>query len=150
MPAPYIKRGWAGERDGGGLGIHLGRVNHYAVRSVEGFMIKRDRGDVNPGRNHVKLVGTGVEYWKLHDWNYVEDVRIQRHLAATRAKMDDLKAIGRVGAVHDTGVAWHRARAAALSQREDMAGLRSELVALSARERPFDIGKLRQPEPEPT
>lgn len=147
MPAPYIDRGWAGELDGTGLGVRLGRINHYAVRSVEGFLIKRDRGDVNPARNHAKTQGSGLEYWKLHDWNLVEDRRIQRHLPAVRARIEALKAIGEVGRLHEIGVAWHRTRSAELAEREDMAWLKAQLLQAAGAPGTLDPASLRAPEP---
>jgi hypothetical protein len=135
MPEAYIRRGWAGEIDGQGLGIRLGRINHYAVRSVESFLIKRDRGDVNPAREHAKNRDDGLSYWKLHDWNLVGDRRILRQARAVTARIADLKALPQVAALHDIGVAWHKAKAAELEARPEMAALKAEILALTAEPR---------------
>ena len=51
-------------------------MNHYAVRSVESYLMKRLRGDVNTSSFHPKMEATGQAYWKLHCYNDVEEISV--------------------------------------------------------------------------
>lgn len=61
-------------------GTHaLGYVNHYALRSLESFVVQRLRGDaVNP------LIRRDADYWTVYDRNEVEDLSIQPRAQASR------------------------------------------------------------------
>lgn len=81
------------------------RLNHYSLRSLEDFMVKRARG--LPNRKSKPLDAT---YWAERNFNVVEDARIERHSAGTRAKLDELLGHAKVRAAHDGCVERHRAK----------------------------------------
>lgn len=52
-------------------GYEVAQINHYALRSIEAFLIKKVRGRPN----HMKM-DTGLGYWNKFDHNDVEDSSI--------------------------------------------------------------------------
>ncbi|ETX28305.1 glycosyltransferase family 2 protein [Roseivivax isoporae] len=84
-------------------------LNHYALRSLESYLVKTDRGDVN--RAHRAFDAT---YWQARNDPAHEDRSIQDRLPALAAEIAALKALPGVGARHADAVAAHRARIAAL------------------------------------
>ncbi len=84
-------------------------LNHYALRSLDSFLVKNDRGDVN--REHRAFDDT---YWRDRNDAAWEDRTIQRYLPALRAEMDRLKALPGIAELHANAVAAHRARRDAL------------------------------------
>lgn len=108
---PKIYRnGW--RSNSGTVGYEWATLNHYAVRSAESFMVKRDRGRVN----HVNR-DQGLAYWFRMNHN-AEEIGPLRHpgAEAERARLlDDPQ----IRAAHLACVAAHRARISALMQRAD-------------------------------
>lgn len=85
------------------------QVNHYALRSAESFLVKRDRGRVN----HVGQE-MGLEYWNRFNLAETECDAIRRYDAQVAAWRNRLMADPDLAFMHGKSVAWHRARAAAL------------------------------------
>jgi hypothetical protein len=76
----YFKfRGWRSIRRT--IGYDWAQVNHYAVKSVESYMVRRFRGNVNAKKDKYN-----ADYWALQDRNEVEDRSALRH-AARRAEI---------------------------------------------------------------
>jgi hypothetical protein len=94
----------------------VAQVNHYALRSAESFLVKRDRGRVN----HVGQ-DMGADYWRRFDLNAVEDRAIARYAGAAAAWGARLRADGALAALHRAAVDWHRRRIAELRREPDMA-----------------------------
>ena len=90
-------------------GYDLVSVNHYAVRSAESFLVKRDRGRVN----HVQET-QDEKYWFRMNHNFEEDVSIQRIAPQVAAEKAALLALPGVAACHAHAVEWHRQRIAEL------------------------------------
>jgi len=84
-------------------------LNHYALRSLDSYLVKNDRGDVN--REHRAFDDT---YWRDRNDAAWEDRSIQRYLPALRAEMDRLKALPGIAELHANAVTAHRARRDAL------------------------------------
>jgi hypothetical protein len=101
-------------------------LNHYALRSLDSYLVKNDRGDVN--RENRVFDDT---YWRERNDPAWEDTSIQRHLPAVTAKMDRLKAQGNIGALHEACVTAHIARRDALLEQEDYRKMRAQLRAAS-------------------
>jgi hypothetical protein len=100
-------KGW---RSGtGDIGYDLIQLNHYALRSAESFLIKRQRGRAL----HVDR-SIGLSYWIRMDWSDAVDVTIQRNLPRLKAEMARLMADDRLAALHRASLDWHRAKAAEL------------------------------------
>ncbi|MBU2963380.1 glycosyltransferase family 2 protein [Citreicella sp. C3M06] len=98
-------------------------LNHYALRSLDSYLVKNDRGDVNrDGR------AFDDSYWRERNDPAWEDLSIRRYLPALTEALDEMKT--HVGALHDACVAAHRARAAELAQDPHYAALRKHLQGL--------------------
>lgn len=104
MGREVVKTGWRNSRRS--IGYDLVQLNHYALRSAESYLIKRQRGRAL----HVDR-SIGLNYWIRMDWCDVRDLTIQRNLPRLRAEYDRLKADPAVAALHAAGVRWHRAKA---------------------------------------
>lgn len=103
MPKKDYRNGWRSTTDT--IGYNLVSLNHYAVRSTESFLVKRDRGRVN----HVDR-DQGSAYWFRMNHNTTEDHSIQRMIPALQAEWDMLIADPKIKASHDYCVARHRAK----------------------------------------
>jgi hypothetical protein len=110
----FEHQGWAFLGTGQGYGDRLARMNHYAVRSIESFMMKRMRGDVNTTTFHEKMEASGETYWRLHCWNNVENHSLARRSSDLAAGVDKLKADIALARLHQQAVAYHKDRIAAL------------------------------------
>jgi hypothetical protein len=89
------------------LGHPGGRIqlNHYALRSAESFLIKRDRG--LPNRKEASL---DLGYWVGRNFNSETDVSMAPWQDALGAEIGSLRALPNVAALEAQSVAWHRAR----------------------------------------
>ena len=69
----YFKfRGWRSIRRT--VGFDWAQMNHYAVKSIDSYAIRKLRGNVNNKANKYN-----ADYWSLQDRNEVPDTRILRH-----------------------------------------------------------------------
>jgi len=86
----------------------LAQVNHYALQSVESFVLKADRGRaVHAGD------ALGVDYWVERNWNQIDDLSIGVYRARTdamRAQFSD----ERLKELVDKAVNWRHKRFAEL------------------------------------
>jgi hypothetical protein len=121
MPREMFRNGWRSTTDT--YGYDMVSLNHYAVRSAESFLVKRDRGRVN----HVDR-DQGMNYWFRMNFNMVEDRSIQRMIPPARAEYDRLMADREIAAAHHAAVAAHRAKIAELKARPDQAAFYAELT----------------------
>ena len=103
----FVQADWSGAQ-----------VNHYALRSGESFLVKRDRGRVNHTGQDM-----GLDYWDRFDRGQVPCGLIRRYDAAAADWRARLMADADLGPLHAQAVAWHRARAAELAARPDWAPL---------------------------
>ena len=104
MTREVAKNGWRNSKKS--IGYDLLQLNHYALRSAESFLIKRQRGRAL----HVDR-SIGLNYWIRMDWSDFRDITIKRNLPRLRAEFDDLLRDARLSELHRTGLAWHRAKA---------------------------------------
>lgn len=86
-------------------GRDLATLNHYALRSLDSYLVKNDRGDVN--REHRAFDDT---YWRERNDPAWEDKSIQRYLPDLKAALAEMKADAEIGALHQETVALHKAR----------------------------------------
>lgn len=121
MPPGMLRNGWRSTTST--YGYDWVQLNHYAVRSVESFLVKRDRGRVN----HVDR-DQGKNYWFRMNHNLDADASIQRMLPALEAEMARLLADPDIRAAHEHSVACHRAKIAELMARPDQRELHDELT----------------------
>lgn len=99
-------------------GYDLVTLNHYAVRSAESFLVKRERGRVN----HTSRA-QGTAYWFRMNHNAVAAPSIRRHYARVAAQKASLLALPGVAEAHEAAVGWHKTRIAALKELPDYAAL---------------------------
>jgi hypothetical protein len=105
-------------------GYDLVTLNHYAVRSAESFLVKRDRGRVN----HVHEAQDEA-YWFRMNHNVEEDLTIQR-LAPKVAKIKaGLLSLPGVAQTHAEAVAWHKKRIKALKEQPDMGAFYAQITS---------------------
>lgn len=121
MPERIYRNGWRSSLST--YGYDWVQLNHYAVRSAESFLVKRDRGRVN----HVDR-DQGLSYWFRMNHNAVEDRSIRRMIPAARAEFDRLMADPGIRAGHAAAVAAHRAKIDELHARPDYAAFYDELT----------------------
>lgn len=102
------------------------QVNHYALRSMDSFLIKRARGRANHS-HHV----LGMDYWQRFNHNDVQDTSITRYKQSASALAAELKSDPVLKDLHEQSVDWHKRKAASLKMDPEMdelvAGLRAAL-----------------------
>lgn len=121
MPREMLRNGWRSTLDT--YGYDWVQLNHYAVRSAESFLVKRDRGRVN----HVDR-DQGLNYWFRMNHNRDQDRSIQRMIPRLRAEFDRLLADPDIRAAHLAAVAAHRTRIAELRATETYERFYAELT----------------------
>lgn len=122
MPIAMLRNGWRSTT--ATYGYDLVSLNHYAVRSAESFLVKRDRGRVN----HVDR-DQGLNYWFRMNFNADQDRSIQRMIPALQIEYDRLLADPGIRAAHDHCVACHRARITELRATTEAAAFYAELTS---------------------
>lgn len=103
IPKDMFRNAWRSTTET--YGYDLVQLNHYAVRSAESFLVKRDRGRVN----HVDR-DQGLSYWFRMNNNAEPNYDIQPMVARLRAEMDRMLADPDIAAAHADCVARHRAK----------------------------------------
>ena len=121
MPREMYRNGWRSSMST--YGYDLVQLNHYAVRSAESFLVKRDRGRVN----HVDR-DQGLSYWFRMNNNAEEERSIQRMIPALEAEMARLLADPDIAAAHEHSCRKHREKIEELKARDDMLALFKELT----------------------
>ncbi len=122
MPREMFRNGWRSSLET--YGYDWVQLNHYAVRSAESFLVKRDRGRVN----HVDR-DQGLNYWFRMNFNAVQDRSIQRMIPSARAEFDRLMADPDIAAAHHAAVAAHRIRIADLRATAAATAFYAELTS---------------------
>lgn len=123
MPQRYMTSGWRSSLES--RGYDLVTLNHYAVRSLDSFLVKRDRGRTN----HVKR-DQGITYWNIHNRNDEQDNSIICRLDRARAVKDTLL-LTHPGLfdLHLRSVEWHEAKIAELKSHDQFRILWEKLAA---------------------
>jgi hypothetical protein len=121
----YFKfRGWRSIRRT--VGYDWAQMNHYAVKSVEAYAIRRFRGNVNDKKDKYS-----AEYWALQDRNEVEDRAILRHAPRRAAIMEALLSDPVLSELHHAALDRVEARLDAFRRTGDYADLRRSLAEAS-------------------
>jgi hypothetical protein len=98
-------------------------LNHYALRSLDSYLVKTDRGDVN--RENREFDDT---YWRERNDPAWHDDSILRYLPGLESGLAELKQHPEIAALHEEAVALHRARRDALLDRPDCRAMRQHLL----------------------
>lgn len=121
MPRSMFRNGWRSTLQT--YGYDWVSLNHYAVRSAESFLVKRDRGRVN----HVDR-DQGLNYWFRMNHNLQEDRSIQRMVPLLQAEYDRLLSDPEVRAIHEASVLAHRVKISELRATENYEQFYGELT----------------------
>ncbi|MFT7593257.1 MAG: hypothetical protein ACI8R4_000570 [Paracoccaceae bacterium] len=97
-------------------------LNHYALRSLDSYLVKNDRGDVN--RENRAFDDT---YWRERNDPAFEDLSIARYLPDLKAALDKLKSDPEIAALHDEAVALHMTKRDELLGQKDYRQMRAQL-----------------------
>jgi hypothetical protein len=97
-------------------------LNHYALRSLDSYLVKNDRGDVN--RENRAFDDT---YWRERNDIAHEDRSILRYLPALEAEIARLKVLPGIAALHDEACELHRAKRDALLALPEYRAMRDQL-----------------------
>ncbi|WP_319824162.1 glycosyltransferase family 2 protein [Thalassovita sp.] len=127
MTGEALKNGWRSSKKS--VGYDLIQLNHYALRSAESFLVKRQRGRAL----HVDR-SIGLNYWIRMDWNDHRDITIQRNIPRVRAELDRLMQDDTLRALHKAGLAWHRAKAEELHAMPEFQELYDQALAVKLTE----------------
>jgi len=101
-------------------------LNHYALRSLDSYLVKNDRGDVN--RENRAFDDT---YWRERNDPAFEDTSILRYLPKLEKALADLKSDPEIKALHDEACALHRAKRDDLLARQAYQDMRDQLLNAS-------------------
>lgn len=123
MPEAYFDQGWTAHPT---FSHAFARLHHYAVRSVDSFLVKRDRGRTN----HIDR-DQGVAYWSDMNLNIEQDASLVPMAERTRREFDALMADPEIARLHAEACAWHRAKIAALKANDDWAALHQLLQVIN-------------------
>lgn len=127
MTGEAIKNGWRSSKKS--IGYDLVQLNHYALRSAESYLVKRQRGRaLHVDRN------IGINYWIRMDWCDHRDITIKRNLPRLRAELDRLKADPVLKEWHAKAFEWHRAKAAELHGMPEFEELYQQALTLKLTE----------------
>ncbi len=109
MPEKYVSEGWRSSKHS--WGYELVTLNHYAVRSVESFLVKRDRGRTN----HVSRP-QGIEYWNVFNRNDETDTSIEPRWQKAAPLSEVFRRDPELAALHKKAVDWHKTRISELKK----------------------------------
>ena len=122
MPEAYLSSRWSAHRR---FSHQFARLHHYAVRSIDSFLVKRDRGRTN----HINA-DQGLDYWRVMNTNFEHDDSILARLPAAREVYDGLIADKMLASLHEAACDWHivkigdlKARVGWLTYRDDLANI---------------------------
>ena len=101
-------------------------LNHYALRSLDSYLVKSDRGDVN--RDHRFFDDT---YWRERNDPAWEDRSILRLLPRLKDEVENLKKYPEIKQLHDKSVALHQAKRDQLLELPHFQELQKKLRAAS-------------------
>ncbi|WP_299148477.1 glycosyltransferase family 2 protein [uncultured Tateyamaria sp.] len=101
-------------------------LNHYALRSLDSYLVKNDRGDVN--RENRAFDDT---YWRERNDPAWEDTSIQRYLPDLNKALTELKKDKDIKGLHDACVKAHIAKRDELLKQESYREMRAQLRAAS-------------------
>ncbi|NKX43561.1 glycosyltransferase family 2 protein [Roseibacterium sp. KMU-115] len=121
----YFKfRGWRSIRRT--VGYDWAQMNHYAVKSIDSYAVRKFRGNVNN-----KADKYNADYWSLQDRNEVEDRSILRHAPARARIMAELLTDPVLNRLHHAALERVEARLAQFRDTDAYRALRDGLIEAS-------------------
>lgn len=128
---PDLYKGTLKSTKGAHSGSDLVQLNHYALRSMENFLVKTERGDAN--RAVDDEVKYWRQYWNQYDDNLVQDTTIQTWVADVQDAIADMLKDEKLAQLHAASVQWHRDKIAALRKVEPQQTILKQIKQLHAR-----------------
>jgi predicted O-methyltransferase YrrM len=108
--------------------IHFGyttaQVNHYAVRTIDAFLLKRERGDVNFMKERLEEA-----YWTRWCQGGEKDTSILKLANEVKAEIERLRCDPVVNALHEAGGRVHRQKLDELLKRPEVRALKRRLLS---------------------
>ncbi len=104
----------------------MATLNHYALRSLDSYLVKNDRGDVN--RENRAFDDT---YWRERNDPAWEDLSIQRYLPGLKKALAELKKDKEIKTLHDEAVTLHIAKRDELLAQPAYQAMQAQLRAAS-------------------
>lgn len=98
-------------------------LNHYALRSLDSYVVKADRGDVN--REHRDFED---DYWVQRNDDSHTDDRILKYMEPLKQEIARLKSLDGIAEWHDRAVAAHKTRYQELMEFPQYRALRERLL----------------------
>lgn len=127
MTSEAIRNGWRSSKKS--IGYDLIQLNHYALRSADSYLIKRQRGRaLHVDRN------IGINYWIRMDWSVHRDVTIKRNVPRLREEYDRLLDDPVLKQWHEKAFEWHRAKADELHGMPEFEDLYQQALTLKLTE----------------
>ncbi|MEQ9258478.1 MAG: glycosyltransferase family 2 protein, partial [Roseovarius sp.] len=123
MPDLYYETGWAAYP---GFTHDFARLNHYAVRTIDSFLVKKHRGRTN----HIDSV-QGADYFADMSLNMEKDSSMLPTVERTREEFDRLLQDAELKRLHKAACAWHRAKIAELKADPEWARLHDYLQTIN-------------------
>ena len=116
-------------------GAHSGgdlvQLNHYALRSMENFLVKTQRGDAN--RRVEEEVKYWRQYWNQYDDNLVEDDGMQAWVPEVTKNVADLLKDDALARAHTASVQWHKDTIARLRATDPQKTILKQIKQLHTR-----------------
>lgn len=101
-------------------------LNHYALRSLDSYLVKNDRGDVN--RENRAFDDT---YWRERNDPAWEDTSISRYLPDLKEEMERLMALETIRSLHEESVRLHKEKRDQLLANVDYKAMQKQLMSAS-------------------
>jgi len=127
MTREAIDKGWRSSTKS--IGYDLIQLNHYALRSAESYLVKRQRGRAL----HVDR-SIGINYWIRMDWSDNKDVSIKRNMPRLREEYARLLEDAELQKWQEFGRDWHRKKADELHQMDEFEDLYQQAMTLKLTE----------------
>ncbi|WP_299687047.1 glycosyltransferase family 2 protein [uncultured Tateyamaria sp.] len=101
----------------------LAQINHYPLGSMEGYVLKADRGRAVHSDDLL-----GLDYWVERNFSTDADDSIRRYDTARDESLATLKADDTLARLHDAAVSWRKARFDILMEQEPFRALFGRLL----------------------
>lgn len=107
----------------GANNFQLAQLNHYALGSMQSYLVKCDRGRANRAASAVDM-----GYWVDRNFTDVEDTSILKLDGHVQPLIDHLKSDPTLATLHQNAVVWRHARFAGLMTQEPWRALFGKLL----------------------
>ncbi|MEL7013508.1 MAG: glycosyltransferase family 2 protein [Pseudomonadota bacterium] len=123
VPDAFFDQGWMAHRE---FSHDHARLHHYAVRSADSFLVKRDRGRTN----HIDR-DQGIEYWADMNLNMTEDRALVSSGDRTRKEFESLMSDEALRDLHEQACAWHQQKIDTLKAQPEWRHFHETLLGIN-------------------